>query len=41
MASARSNTFRPFTPDPAQMALQPEVSGNAINGLNDARTRPG
>jgi hypothetical protein len=39
MASARSNSFRPFTPDPAQMALKPEVSGNAINGLNEPQAR--
>jgi epoxyqueuosine reductase len=39
MASARSISFRPFTPDPAQMALRPDVSGNAINGLNETQAR--
>jgi Pyruvate/2-oxoacid:ferredoxin oxidoreductase delta subunit len=31
----------PFTPDPAQMALWPDVSGNVINGLGEKiRRRP-
>lgn len=33
---ARDNPHRPFTPDPAQMAQHPGVSGNAINGLGEA-----
>ena len=37
----RSNKYRPFTPDPQQMKLAPNVSGNAINGLgNDKVTNP-
>ena len=35
----RKNPHRPFTPDPEQMALAPEVSGNAINGLGEAEYR--
>lgn len=29
----KPNPHRPFTPDPAQMALWPDVSGNDVNGL--------
>ncbi|MDX1822829.1 MAG: 4Fe-4S dicluster domain-containing protein [Paracoccaceae bacterium] len=36
----RQNRYRPFTPDPAQMALAPDVSGNAINGLGEGEVRP-
>jgi ferredoxin len=36
----RLNPRRPFVPDPAQMALAPPVSGNAINGLGEAEVRP-
>ena len=36
---AKANPFRPFTPDPAQMALKPAISGNEINGLNEKATR--
>ena len=36
----RQNPHRPFTPDPAQMALAPAVSGNAINGLGEDAPRP-
>lgn len=36
---ARSNPFRPFTADPAQLALRPAVSGNHINGLGEAAQR--
>ena len=36
---ARSNPLRPFTPDPAQMALKPALSGNRINGLGEAQPR--
>lgn len=32
---ARPNKHRPFTPDPAQTALKPAISGNEINGLNE------
>ena len=35
----RDNPLRPFTPDPAQMTLRPEVSGNAINGLGETEPR--
>ncbi len=31
----KPNPYRPFTPDPEQMALVPDVSGNAINGLGE------
>ena len=30
---------RPFTPDPAQIALKPAISGNAINGLGETAPR--
>ena len=33
------NPYRPFSPDPAQMALVPEVSGNTINGRGEAAPR--
>ena len=37
----RTNPHRPFTPDPQQMALRPDVSGNTINGLGETdRRRP-
>lgn len=36
---APKNPFRPFTPDPEQMALAPPVSGNAINGLGERGKR--
>lgn len=36
----RHNPYRPFTPDPDQMAKWPELSGNTINGLDDDRPRP-
>lgn len=35
----RSNPHRPFTPDPDQIAVRPETSGNAINGLGEADFR--
>lgn len=35
----KPNPFRPFIPDPEQMALKPEVSGNAINGLGEQERR--
>ncbi|MFC6582575.1 (Fe-S)-binding protein [Sulfitobacter aestuariivivens] len=31
----RDNPYRPFVPDPAQMALRPDTSGNEINGLGE------
>lgn len=33
------NRHRPFFPDPAQMALQPSISGNVINGLGETAPR--
>lgn len=36
---ARLSPHRPFTPDPAQMALAPAISGNAINGLGETAFR--
>lgn len=36
---ARPNNLRPFSPDAAQIALKPEISGNAINGLGEAEPR--
>ena len=36
----RENPYRPFIPNPAQMALAPDVSGNAINGLGEGERRP-
>ena len=35
----RENPHRPFHPDPEQLALRPEVSGNAINGLGESTFR--
>lgn len=35
----RKSPHRPFIPDPAQMALAPEVSGNTINGLGETAPR--
>ena len=35
------NKYRPFTPDPQQMELAPDVSGNTINGLGEIEvTKP-
>ena len=36
---AKSNPHRPFVPDPDQMQLCPEVSGNTINGLGEDHPR--
>lgn len=36
----RPNPHKPFTPRAEQIALQPRVSGNAINGLSDTEHRP-
>jgi Pyruvate/2-oxoacid:ferredoxin oxidoreductase delta subunit len=33
------NRYRPFSPDPAQIALKPAISGNAINGLGEITSR--
>lgn len=35
----KANPHRPFTPEPAQMAHRPEISGNAINGLGETEPR--
>ena len=32
---AKPNPHRPFTPDPAQLDAAPDISGNAVNGLNE------
>jgi ferredoxin len=38
---AKPNPHRPFTPDPEQVAVTPETSGNTVNGLDDPnRQRP-
>ncbi len=31
--------YRPFTPNPEQLALMPETSGNAINGMGETQFR--
>jgi epoxyqueuosine reductase len=36
---ARVSPHRPFTPDPAQMALRPDLSCNAVNGLGETEPR--
>ena len=37
----QKNKYRPFVPNPEQMKLAPNISGNTINGLNDEKvTRP-
>lgn len=37
----RTRAAEPFTPDPEQLALMPEVSGNTVNGVGEAcRRRP-
>jgi epoxyqueuosine reductase len=36
---ANPNRYRPFIPDPAQVALKPEISGNAINGRGETMVR--
>lgn len=36
---AKPNPHRPFTPDPAQVAVTPATSGNAVNGLNEPDER--
>ena len=37
---ARDNPHRPYSPDAEQVALTPQVSGNAINGLGETSPRP-
>ena len=34
-----SNRHRPFSPDPAQVALKPSISGNTINGVGETAAR--
>ncbi len=36
---ARDNPYRPFTPDPDQMARAPDISGNEVNGLGETDMR--
>lgn len=36
---AKISPYRPFDPEPEQMALKPEVSGNTINGLGESDFR--
>ena len=36
---ASPNRHRPFSPDPAQATLKPEISGNAINGVGEKTPR--
>lgn len=36
---ARPNPYRPFTPDPEQVAVTPDISGNTVNGLDEAEPR--
>lgn len=33
------NRHRPFSPDPSQLALTPEIAGNTINGLGETAPR--
>ena len=35
----KPSPFRPFTPEPEQMALRPDLSGNVINGLGETEAR--
>lgn len=35
----KPNPFRPYAPDPAQLALRPPVTGNATNGLGETTPR--
>ena len=36
---AKPNPHRPFTPDPAQVAVTPATSGNSVNGLDEPDKR--
>jgi 4Fe-4S dicluster protein len=36
---AKPNPHRPFTPDPAQIAVTPKTSGNSVNGLDEPNLR--
>ena len=35
----KTNPYRPFVPNPAQMARWPGVSGNDVNGLDETERR--
>ena len=35
----KPNSYRPFQPDPSQLALKPDISGNTINGLGEETPR--
>ncbi len=35
----KQNPYRPFKPNPDMMARRPDVTGNAINGLGESKTR--
>lgn len=36
----KNNPHRPFSPDPDQLRLMPEISGNKVNGLGETEVRP-
>ncbi len=36
---AKPNLLRPFTPNPEMMALQPAVTGDALNGVGETEVR--
>ncbi|MDE2647037.1 MAG: 4Fe-4S dicluster domain-containing protein [Paracoccaceae bacterium] len=36
---AKTNNYRPFTPNPEQTAIMPDISGNSINGLDEKNFR--
>ena len=33
------NNYRPYTPNPEQLALMPTISGNAVNGMGETKFR--
>ena len=35
----KKNSYRPFVPNPEQVKLIPETSGNSVNGMNETRFR--
>jgi len=39
MNGKRKSAAGPYTPDPEQLALMPEVSGNTVNGVGEGRKR--
>ncbi len=39
MADRKRPRAAAFTPDPAQLALAPEISGNTLNGLGETTPR--